>query len=206
MNLPIIKKYFDPKLVLDIGGNTGGFYELFKQFYPNSYIFIVEGNKECEESLKKLNTRFLIKLLGKERGNITFYRTKNNNKCTGNSIYREITTNYDDNCIIETIEQIYTIDETFKEENNFDLIKLDTQGSELDILAGGEKLCSKAKGILMEVSFFEYNKGAPLYPAVKQFMDDYGFVEADTISTVTWDREGIKFDQRDILFLNKKYI
>lgn len=205
MNLQIVKNYFDPQLVLDIGGNTGGFYELFKQFYPDAHIHIIEANMECKEALDKLETPYLIRLLGKARGITTFYRTRNNDKCTGNSIYKEITSNYNNESVIETVEDVYTLDETFNEEFSFDLIKLDTQGSELDILEGGPRLCKKAKGILMEVSFIEYNQGAPLYHDVAKFMDNYGFYEADTLSIVTWERDDIKFDQRDILFLNKSY-
>ena len=35
----------------------------------------------------------------------------------------------------------------FEKESEFDLIKIDTQGSELDIITGGINLCKKAKGI-----------------------------------------------------------
>jgi FkbM family methyltransferase len=204
MNLEFIKKHFNPKLVLDIGGNTGDFFYSFKRVYPDSYIFIVEGNQECDKFLKQTNTKYLIRLLGKENGVCTFYRTRNNTICTGNSIYREITSNYSDDVVIETLEKIYTLDSIFKEENNFDLIKLDTQGSELDILQGGPKLCKKAKGILMEVSFIPYNKGAPLYKDVVKFMDEYGFMESDTLCKNAWVSKEMEFDQRDILFLNKE--
>ena len=56
----------------------------------------------------------------------------------------------------------------------------------------------------MEVSFIPYNKGAPLYKDVVKFMDEYGFMESDTLCKNAWVSKEMEFDQRDILFLNKE--
>jgi len=210
MNLPVISKYFTPKTILDIGGHTGEFYGLAKSTFPDSYIFIIEGNKDCEPYLKKLGTQYLIRLLGKENTKTIFYKTKTDPISTGNSIYKEITPHFKGEQVIEEEVELRTIDSTFKEETYFDLIKIDTQGAELDILRGGSKIAKKAKGILLEVSYAKYNEGAPLYNEVVKFMDEYGFVEKEILSEIYWSNDGygemMTCSQKDILFINKNIL
>lgn len=203
MNLSLVKKYFNPTTILDIGGHTGEFFTLAKQTFPESTVFIIEGNKDCEPYLQSLNTGYLIRLLGKENKTVTFYKTTTDPLCTGNSIYREVTSHFEKEFLIEEKVQLHTIDNTFQEITNFNLIKIDTQGSELDILAGGSKIAKKAKGIILEVSFTKYNHGSPLYSDVVKFMDDFGFIEREYLDQNCWYKDGFSFLQRDILFINK---
>ena len=44
MGLESIKKYFEPKSILDIGANVGQFYNEIKNIFPNSYYYLVEGS------------------------------------------------------------------------------------------------------------------------------------------------------------------
>jgi FkbM family methyltransferase len=206
MNLPAVKKYFTPHTILDIGGHTGDFFRLAKQIFPGSYVFVIEGNKNCEPYIKALKTRYLITFLGEKNTKKIYYRTKDDPFCTGNSMYREVTPAFNGDRAIEDEVEVRTIDSIFKEETFFDFIKLDTQGSELDILRGGPKIAKKAKGILMEVSFEKYNEGAPLYDEVVKFMDEYGFVEKDAICETYWSNEKMTCSQKDILFINKNIL
>jgi FkbM family methyltransferase len=210
MNLPLITKYFTPNVILDIGGHTGEFYGLAKSVFPNAYVFIIEGNKDCEPYLKRLGVRYLIRLLGKENTKTIFYKTKSDPICTGNSLYREITPHFKGEQALEEEIELRTLDTTFKEETCFDLIKIDTQGAELDILRGGAKIAKKAKGILLEVSYVKYNEGAPLYDEVVKFMDEYGFVEKEILSEVYWSNDGygemMTCSQKDVLFINKNIL
>lgn len=203
MNLSTILKYFNPRTILDVGAHTGEFYSLAKQTFPNSTFFLIEGNKDCEPLLKQLKVQYLIRLLGNENKKTIFYKTAADPLCTGNSIYREVTPEYDNDLLIKEEVEMRTIDSIFQEATNFDLIKLDTQGSELDILAGGTKIAKKAKGILLEVSFTKYNHGSPLYTDVVEYMDGLGFVEREYLNEICWHRNKISFLQRDLLFVNK---
>src|SRR5688572_10177302 len=56
-----------------------------------------------------------------------------------------------------------------------DFIKLDTQGSELDILRGGEKTLACAVGVEIEVEFLPMYRGQPLFAEVDTFLRDSGF-------------------------------
>ena len=90
----------------------------------------------------------------------------------------------------------------FESDSEFDLIKIDTQGSELDIITGGINLCNKAKGILLEVSLTQYNEGAPLYQEVISFMENIGFIP----KVILDEARNHGAHQQDILFLNNNAI
>ena len=63
----------------------------------------------------------------------------------------------------------YTLDELYDGYTaTFDLVKLDTQGSEIDILNGGSHMIKNTTAIIVEVSHVEYNENAPLVDEVKE--------------------------------------
>lgn len=200
MNINAISKYFIPYRVLDIGANIGQFHSLFKKYYSYSYVFSVEASHECEGELKKITNDYLIALLAKDNSVYDFYSRKGDPTCTGNSIYRELTQFYSDDQIDVIKQEGVLLDNLFSRDSEFDLIKIDTQGSELDIISGGKKLCSKAKGIILEVSLKPYNQGAPLYDDVITFMDNFGF----TVGEILDESFNHGSHQQDILFINKE--
>lgn len=203
MNFSSILKYFTPTHILDVGGHTGDFCKQAKYYFPRADFFIIEGNPICEQYIKELGIPYTIKIVGKEKKETIFYKTKKNPRSSGHSLYKEITPDYGDEFLIEEKVKQYTIDTIF-EVANFDLIKIDTQGSELDILEGGQRICKQAKGILLEVSIEKYNEGAPLYNEVVDFMENFGFLEKDTLyEFYTTTEYGLKVHQKDILFVNK---
>jgi hypothetical protein len=55
------------------------------------------------------------------------------------------------------------------------VIKLDTQGTELDILHGAGRLLSQVLAIEIEVEFVHIYKGQPLFTDVDLFMRNQGF-------------------------------
>ena len=200
MNLSRIQNYFYPYRILDIGANIGQFHQIAKNSFPESYIFSIEASKECELYLKQITDQYLIAMLAKDNSEYDFYSIKNNSINTGNSIYRELTQHYSDDQIKIIKQYGIKLDDIFTEDTEFDLIKIDTQGSELDIITGGINLCGKAKGILLEVSLTQYNENAPLYDEVIQFMGGFGFKIGDIL-----DENNIPgvVSQQDILFIKK---
>lgn len=199
MKLYKIQEYFAPYRILDIGANIGQFYKLAQNTYPEAFIFSIEASPECEEYLKELTPNYYIGLLAKDDSQYNFYSRKDAPTGTGNSIYRELTHFYSDDKL-EILEQTgIRLDDLFEEDSEFDLIKIDTQGSELDIITGGMNLCKKAKGILLEVSLTQYNEGAPLYQEVISFMENLGFKPVAILD----EARNHGAHQQDILFINE---
>jgi protein-tyrosine phosphatase len=109
MGLEKIKNYFDPKSILDIGANVGQFYNEIKTIFPNSYYYLIEGNDSCEVVLETLNVDYSICLLSDSEKEVDFYIRTNEPRCTGNSIYRENTSFYDDDQITILKKQTKTL-------------------------------------------------------------------------------------------------
>ncbi len=198
-NLNIISQYFNPYRVLDIGANAGQFHTAFKNAYPSSFIFSVEASAPCEPYLKSITENYSITMLAKDNSTYNFYSRKNDPTCTGNSIYKELTQFYSDDQLEIIPQQGTKLDDLFTPDSEFDLIKIDTQGSELDIISGGINLCKKSKGMLLEVSLTQYNEGAPLYDEVIQFMENIGF----SLKEILEESHNHGSHQQDILFINK---
>lgn len=199
MNLYKIQEYFLPYRILDVGANIGQFHKLAQSTYPEAFIFSIEASPECEQSLKEITSNYYIGLLAKDNSEYDFFSRKDAPTGTGNSIYRELTHFYSDDKL-EILKQTgIKLDDLFEEDSEFDLIKIDTQGSELDIISGGLNLCKKAKGILLEVSLTQYNEGAPLYEEVISFMQNLGFRAVAILD----ESRNHGAHQQDILFINE---
>lgn len=203
MGIEKIKNYFEPKSILDIGANVGQFYNEAKTIFPDSYYYLIEGSDSCEAALETLNVDYSICLLSDREKEVDFYVRKNEPRCTGNSIYRENTSFYDDDQIVILKKQTKTLSSILNNQT-FDLIKIDVQGSEIDIISGGIDIIKRAKGVLMEVSLVEYNKNSPLKEFVYEYMINLGFAPVENIGNIN---HPITYEliQQDILFLNQKY-
>lgn len=176
MNLSILVQMgITPQKILDIGANVGNFSMMCKSIWPTSECTLIEANSECNESLEKLKMKFFNVLVGKESNEkVQFYKNIQSKCCTGNSIHRELTKHYEgENFTIESLPMT-TLDLLFPNDF-FDLIKIDTQGSEVDILMGGQHLVKKAKYIILEVSLIQYNENSPLFESVLKYMSSIGF-------------------------------
>lgn len=194
-----------PKDVLDIGAHTGQFYKWAKSAWPYCNVFMIEANPLHENTLLNLtaNTKdeYLISALGDKEREVTFYTRSDKPHTEGNSYYKEA--NYWDipQLVQEETVTLKKLDDLFDEEKVFDLVKMDTQGSELDILKGGKKLITKATAVILEVAYIEYNLGAPTSDEVIKHMNSIGFEE---IMSIGEHYEGEEISQKDLLFLNKE--
>ena len=198
------KKGFNPKTILDIGAHSGQFYRWAKNVWPNAFIWMVEANECHENTLKNIvennNDKYTIATLGDLKRDVTFYTRSDKPHTEGASYYKEA--NYWDipQLVMEIPKTLQTLDDLFTDDSSFDFIKMDTQGSELDIIKGGEQLCKKADYILLEVATIEYNLKAPLEDEVISFMKNLAF---EDIITIGEHIEGDKVIQKDIIFKNR---
>lgn len=194
-----------PRTILDIGACVGDFHDLAKSVWSNADIVMIEANKNCEDKLKTKNAKYYITALSNKTEQRLFY-ANNELISSGESFYKENTCYYNDNVLNSYYINTTTLDTLFPNEL-FNLIKIDTQGSEIDILRGGKILVQKAHHILLEVSITAYNIGAPLIQDVLNYMDSIGFVMVDIWNCGYANRvPGKHYDdlcQIDVLFTRK---
>lgn len=81
-----------------------------------------------------------------------------------------------------------TLDSAINGEIKADFIKLDTQGSELDILQGSSEALQSCLGLEIEVEFREMYEAQPLFGDVAKFVQYYGFDFIDFIAFGKWER------------------
>lgn len=148
---------FTPRRILDIGASACQTADVFRQIWPASDILLIEGNSDCEQIYKLKKYNYQIKLLGKTNTTTTFYKTKWSPICTGNSIYKEVNPLYEGEYLITETLPVHKLDDVVT--GTYDLIKIDTQGSELDIIRGGINTFSKAKVVVCEVALIDINVG-----------------------------------------------
>lgn len=195
----------NPNAILDIGAHTGQFRSWSKRVWPDVGVFMIEANPLHESVLDRLammnGDSYLIAALGDEEREVNFYTRSDKPQTEGNSYYKEH--NYWDipQLVQKTKVNLQKLDNIFEDDAVFELIKIDTQGSELDIMRGGKELASKASAIVLEVAYIEYNEGAPNVKEITDYMNDVGFVEKMSIGE---HYEGDEIIQKDLLFLNKE--
>ena len=204
MRLNEVNKFIQPESILDIGAHSGQFYGWAKNVWPNVPIFMIEANRVHAEKLKSLtqnnHDNYLITALGDLERDVTFYTRKDKPWTEGNSYYKE--SNFWDipQLVLKSEITLKRLDDLFEDSAVFDLIKIDTQGSEKDIIQGGINLVKKASALILEVSYIEYNEGAPTAEEVTDFVKQVGFVENMSIGEHYHED---KIIQKDILFLNE---
>ena len=224
---------FHPETILDIGAHYGSFTKECNIIWPDAEVTMIEATREFAPELKALNNldkyiptgyprekvgsknEYVIALLGDSEKKVTFYKVRKDkiSKCsnnTGHSIYKENSEQYTGEEYESEERDMQRLDSIFvTEETTFDLIKMDTQGSELDIINGGVDLIKKAKILIMEISFEECNIGAPRSTEVINFLEDLNFSPMD--NDVANNKDGGWFwkpaggkGQQDVVFVNKQ--
>lgn len=160
--------------VFDIGANKGMWTAQYEQILHSAQFTLFEANPNHNRpsNLKQRHNWFNAVLSNPETSEADFYSIIG----TGDSYYKERTSAYDN---IKPLKlPTVTLDTMVKEHslNLPQLMKLDTQGSELDILRGGSNVLNGTDIIVTEVAILPYNTGAPCFDDYIKFLDGLGFV------------------------------
>ena len=177
--------------------NTSGSFSNFIFLSKKSDFILFEANQTNSEYLNKSKFKYFIGVLSNEKKKVNFY----SRKLTGDSYYREQSDRYDKDRKPETIITT-TLDEIVKKENlklpNF--IKIDTQGSEIDILKGSKNTLKNCNLIYLETPIIEYNLNSPNLNECVNYLKSISFVPLDICEVHYMDKVLI---QVDILYINK---
>ncbi len=150
------------KVIYDIGACMGEWSALARQLWPRALIFAFEANERMIVKLndtRKINDYHIAVLSNMERKRVQWY--ENLNSPTGDSYYRESGTGFypPDAYRWRTTQ---TLDGAVSRRRfpPADLVKIDVQGSELDIINGGLTTLAHASDIIVELQHDQYNDGA----------------------------------------------
>ena len=169
-----------PKVIYDIGACVLHWTNEARRIWPQADYCVFDAMDSVEFLYQEQNLKYHIGVLSDSERVVNFYQ--NDDYPGGNSYYLE---NADINaeaplvfneqhrrCLrTETLDSVVL-------GGNFplpDLIKIDTQGAELDILRGAEYCLSRCNHVILELQVVEYNKGAPLRDTVIEYMATKGF-------------------------------
>jgi len=180
-----LSKKYKPNSILDIGAHHGEFSKFCKSLWKDVDLLMIEGNDECDSILDNVPFDHCIVLLSDTNKEVTLYLNPNNLDCTGTSYYKERTRHYKNS--IEVKKNTYTLDEVVEDiDKKYDIIKIDTQGSELDIIKGGLKTVQNCSYLIMEVPTLQYNEGSPLFDEIIEYMNNIGFSDHEIIEEHKW--------------------
>jgi FkbM family methyltransferase len=159
--LKTIDQHSPIETVYDIGASNGDWSRFVKSnVLPNAEMILFEANPTHDIDLRRTGFKHLCGKALSRPGvkTVTFYSAATTR---GDSYYKENTKWYND--ATEMTLECVTLDEVIRDDNlpMPDFIKMDTQGSELDILAGGSSALQFAKLIYLECPIIPYNIGAP---------------------------------------------
>ena len=199
--LDLIKKGVEINVIYDIGAFRGTWSDfLSKTSLKNKNFYLFEANNENEEYLRKFNFKYFLGILSDKKKNVEFYSRKD----TGDSYFKEQTNLYKKD-MKPLLKETVTLDEIV-EKNNLplpDFIKIDTQGSELDILKGSQKSISNCSIIYLECPIIEYNTRAPNLNDYIKYLNSINFLPYDVCEVHRIDNVLI---QIDILFVKRSIL
>jgi len=170
-------------VAVDVGANVGRWTRTFLDLYPRAHVVMVEAQAELVGALQPLADRtptvtLVSEVLAAEPGVRDFYVCHGDRHQTGSSLLPELT-----GAPLETRSVTTTtldaVVGSLRLPGPVDYLKLDTQGSELEILLGGSDTLPSVSFLQIEVSLVRYNEASPLADEVFAFLRDRGFFVRD---------------------------
>jgi FkbM family methyltransferase len=176
----------EPLLVIDVGCRWG-FADMWETLGDRCVAVGFEPDpEECERLLHHYGNRSSVRIvphaLGARPGPATLHVTL---EPACSSLYPPIDDVIDryprleSQRLVQTEQiELITLDAWCAENRpgDVDLIKLDTQGSELDVLRGAERVLESVAVVQTEVEFNPLYAGQPLFGDVDRFLRERGFV------------------------------
>lgn len=202
-------------IFFDVGSNVGNYSLSLKKHFPNSIIYSFEPNMRTYEKIipEALDTdiKFNNIGLGSVSGFGTIYDHGNETGTEHASIYKDVITD---------IHHLTTVDEmSFKSDtlDNFcsvnkvskiDFLKIDTEGSEFDVIKGGLRMLSDNNIDIIQFEFNEMNVISRIflkdyYNLLSNNYDIYRIDSKSIIHIPIYNTENEIFKYQNFLAINK---
>lgn len=166
---------YAPSWLIDVGAYEGHWTRHARQVFGTVPTLMVEPQAAKHAGLARLceelpETRFAPHVLAAQAGRtVTFYEME-----TGSSFFPERS-----DAPRRAVEHVtQTLDAIAPRADNV-FLKIDAQGAELEVLAGGEETLRRASLVQLEAAVAHYNEGAPSLLEVLAYMEQRGFTMLD---------------------------
>lgn len=197
-----------PQTILDVGACVGDVARQLAELYQPEFVGLVEPQPELSTKLQKLNLasgqRIFSCALGRIEGTVQLNVLANNSSTS----LLQVAPGCDElfhrpmNVLQIVDVPMRTLDSVFNEcgLEELDLLKVDVQGYELEVFAGGRETLRRTRVIVCEASFFEHYLGQPLFQTIYQHMIESGYRMHKTFG-YSYDDRGHPL-QCDVVFVN----
>lgn len=177
---------------LDLGA-AGGVNERWKLLdHEKLSLFLAEPHPESYGNLDNNNKKVFNKIFFSSSAEKKKILLTKKPECSSilnpNYEYLSNFKDYERYSIVDEIEcETTTIDEEFKN-IDLDFLKIDTQGSEYDILIGSQNKLNRVLGIEIECCFYKLYKGQKLFDDLRVFLEKNDFIFEDFLDIIRWER------------------
>jgi FkbM family methyltransferase len=199
------------RTILDIGANTGQLAVTLTNAFPNAQIYSFEPLPDCFEKLVEVSKNFsrinpINIALGEASGQIEFERNEYSASSSVLKIAKEHTDNFPFTEITKTVKVVMNTLDDFADELTLEeniLVKLDVQGYESFVIAGGKKILSTAKIIITETSMEMLYENQKLFDDIYSTLTGLGFSYMGSFDQLLSPING-KVLQQDAIFLKNE--
>jgi FkbM family methyltransferase len=199
------------RTVIDVGANRGQFARTARALFPDSRIYSFEPLTDCHAELagalgRDPRFRAFNLAIGDEEGSITMHR----NMFDASSSMLEMNDVLRKNFpftgpaseLTVPMQRLDTVCRDLPMESEV-LVKMDVQGYEDRVIAGGRETIGRASVVLAEVSFEPLYAGQPLFSAIDGALKDLGFRYHGSWEQIVSPLDG-RVLQADAIFLRDR--
>ena len=210
----LLDKNLKKKLtLLDIGA-AEGIHGRWNVISNKINTILVEPHKESAKNLRLQGLDVIETVLHSEDDKeIKFYNTRKP-KCS--SFYKP---NFNHlkkfldkdrfEIVSEDTFNVKSLDSVIVKFTQPNFIKIDTEGSELDILKGSKETLSNVFGLEVECAFYQLRENQPLFEEVRSYLESLDFIFIDFVSMIRWEKDKFRLTGgqpqiTDVLFLKNE--
>ena len=178
-----------PSKILDVGGNRGQSVKFFRSIFPNAQIISFEPIPALAEKIRSTGDFNLVvyqTALSDIRGTANFYESKLDETSSLNPPnlesswhrFRSFVLGVSPKKMFQKIEvQVETLDDLFVNDSNRDfiLIKIDVEGSELQVLNGARALLKSKSFNVIQLERHQDDLRKDSFPDIQKLLVSYGY-------------------------------
>lgn len=154
----------DKPIFFDVGASLGVYSALLKQGFPGSEVFAFEPNPKAYEKIpaerKDMGIKFFNLGMGSKSGDGLIYDYKNQSGTEHASVHKQVFAEIHRGAEVEEIKFVSDTVDNFCQKNKIekiDFLKIDTEGSELEVLNGAKTMLDKSGISVIQFEFNEMN-------------------------------------------------